>query len=154
VLSEVFGALSILKHGTAEQKRKYLPGLAKGDIEFSMALTEPNAGTNTLNVSTTARKEGNHWIINGNKTFISGADRANGRLIIAWTSPPGSARSQTSGLSLFLADLPDKSVEVSPMSKHGVNYSHSCEVTFNDLKLPADALMPPWTAGGITSWIL
>ena len=147
VLSEVFGALSILKHGTAEQKQKYLPGLAKGDIEFSMALTEPNAGTNTLNVSTTARKEGNHWIINGNKTFISGADRANGMLIIARTSPCGSAGSKTSGLSLFLADLPNKAIEVSPIAKHGVNYSHSCNVTFSDLKLPDSALMPPADGG-------
>jgi acyl-CoA dehydrogenase len=147
ILSEVFGGLSILKHGTAEQKKKYLPPLARGDMEFCMALTEPNAGTNTLNISTTARKEGKNWVINGNKTFISGADRAQGMLIIARTSPGGSKGSKTSGLSLFLADLPNKAVEIEPIAKHAVNYSHSCTVTFNDLKLPESALMPPLDGG-------
>ncbi len=147
ILSEVFGGLSILKHGTPEQKKKYLPALAKGEIEFCMALTEPNAGTNTLNISTTARKDGKNWIINGNKTFISGADRAQGMLIIARTSPCGSKGSKTSGLSLFLADLPNKAVEIEPIAKHAVNYSHSCNVTFNDLKLPESALMPPLDGG-------
>ena len=147
ILSEVFGALSILRHGTPEQKRKYLPGLASGEIEFCMALTEPDAGSNTLNIKTAARKEGDHWIISGNKTFISGADRAKGMLIIARTTPREEVTRKTGGLSLFLADLPSKAVEVNPIPKHGVNYSHTCTVAFNDLKLPASALMPPENNG-------
>lgn len=150
ILTEVFGALSILRHGTPEQKKKYLPGIASGELEFCMALTEPDAGSNTLNIKTTAKKDGDSWIINGEKTFISGADRANGMLIIARTTPREEITRKTAGLSLFLADLPNKSVEVNPIAKHGVNYSHTCTVSFNDLKLPADALMPPenngWTS--------
>ena len=147
ILTEVFGGLSILRHGTAEQKRKYLPGIARGELEFCMALTEPDAGSNTLNTRTSARKDGGAWIINGNKTFISGADRARGMLIVARTTPPEKASRKTSGLSLFLADLPDKSVEIAPISKHGINYSHSCTVSFNDLRLPATALIPPEDGG-------
>ena len=147
ILSEVFGALSILRHGTPEQKKKYLPRLASGEIEFCMALTEPDAGSNTLNITTTAKKAGDQWIINGNKTFISGADRANGMLIIARTTPREEVSRKTAGLSLFLADLPNKSIEVNPIKKHGVNYSHTCTVSFNDLKLPANALMPPENNG-------
>ena len=147
ILTEVFGALSVLRHGTPEQKKKYLPGIASGKIEFCMALTEPDAGSNTLNITTTAKKVGDHWVINGNKTFISGADRANGMLIIARTTPREEVSRKTAGLSLFLADLPNKAVEVNPIKKHGVNYSHTCTVSFNDLKLPASALMPPENNG-------
>ena len=61
---------NIIRHGTTEQKRKYLPGIAKGELEFCLALTEPDAGSNTLNIKTRARKEGNNWIISGNKVLL------------------------------------------------------------------------------------
>ena len=146
-LSEVFGAISIMRHGTQQQKEKYLPGIAKGELEFCMALTEPDAGTNTLNIKTTARKDGDKWIISGNKTFISGADRAKGMLIVARTTPKEKAAKKVLGLSLFLTDLPNPAVEVNPIAKHGINYSHTCEVGINELELPEDALMPPQDRG-------
>jgi len=68
-------------------------------------------------------------------------------LIIARTTPREEVSRKTAGLSLFLADLPNKSIEVNPIKKHGVNYSHTCTVSFNDLKLPANALMPPENNG-------
>jgi acyl-CoA dehydrogenase len=147
ILTEVFGGLSVLKHGTLEQKKKYLPAIARGDLEFCMALTEPDAGSNTLKTRTTAVRDGDWWVINGNKTFISGADRAGAMLIVARTSAGGNGSSKTSGLSLFLADLPDKAVQISPIAKHGINYSHSCDVTFDNLRLPSSALMPPEGGG-------
>ena len=147
VLTEVFGGLSIVRHGAEEQKKKYLPGIAKGELEFCMALTEPDAGSNTLNTKTTARKQGNEWLIDGSKTFISGADRAKGMMIVARTAPKEKATKRTLGLSLFLVDLPHELVEVRPIPKHGINYSHSCEVSFNSLRLPETALMPPQDFG-------
>ncbi|WP_456370293.1 acyl-CoA dehydrogenase family protein [Geoglobus sp.] len=147
VLTEVFGALSIVRHGTEEQKEKYLPKIAKGELEFAMALTEPDAGTNTLNIRTRAVKDGDEWVINGNKIFISGADRAKGMLIIARTTPKEEAPKKTYGISLFLADLPNPAVKVNPIPKHGINYSKTCEVSFNNLRLPEDALMPPQDEG-------
>ncbi len=147
VLTEVFGALTIVRHGTEEQKEKYLPKIAKGKMEFCMALTEPDAGTNTLAIRTFARKEGDEWVINGNKIFISGADRAKGMLIIARTTPREEAKKKTHGISLFLADLPNKAVKINPIPKHGINYSKSCEVSFNNLRLPEDALIPPLDGG-------
>ncbi|MBE8540314.1 acyl-CoA dehydrogenase family protein [Geoglobus acetivorans] len=147
VLTEVFGALSIVRHGTEEQREKYLPKIAKGELEFAMALTEPDAGTNTLNIRTRAVRDGDGWVINGNKIFISGADRAKGMLIIARTIPKGEAPKKTHGISLFLADLPDPAVKVNPIPKHGINYSKTCEVSFNNLRLPEDALMPPQDEG-------
>ena len=147
VLTEVFGALSIVRHGTEEQKEKYLPEIAKGRLEFAMALTEPDAGTNTLNIKTRAVKDGDEWVINGNKIFISGADRARGMLIIARTTPREEAEKKTHGISLFLADLPNRAIKVNPIPKHGINYSKTCEVSFNNLRLPENALMPPQDKG-------
>ncbi len=147
LLTEVMGSISIIRHGTEKQKKKYLPGMAKGELEFCIGLTEPDAGSNTLNTKTTARREGDKWIISGNKTFISGADRAKGMVIVARTTPKEKAQKKTLGLSLFLADLPHPAVEVTPIPKHGVNYSHSCEIGINELELPEDALMPPQDRG-------
>ncbi|MEM0089493.1 MAG: acyl-CoA dehydrogenase family protein [Archaeoglobaceae archaeon] len=147
VLTECFGALTIVRHGTEEQKEKYLPKIAKGELEFCMALTEPDAGTNTLAIKTRAVKDGDEWVINGNKIWISGADRAKGMLIIARTTPLEKAPKKTFGISLFLADLPNKAVKVNPIPKHGINYSKSCEVSFNDLRLPENALIPPIDEG-------
>lgn len=147
LLTEVMGGISIIRHGTEKQKKKYLPGIAKGELEFCIGLTEPDAGSNTLNTKTKASREGDRWIISGNKTFISGADRAKGMVIVARTTPVEMAPQKTIGLSLFLADLPHPAVEVNPIPKHGINYSHSCEVGINELELPEDALMPPQDRG-------
>lgn len=96
-LTEVFGAIPIAKFGTKEQKEKYLPKIARGELEFCMALTEPNAGSNTFRIETFAKKEGDKFIVNGSKIFISGADRAKGMLLIARTLRPEEATKKTEG---------------------------------------------------------
>ncbi len=147
VITEDFGGISIIRHGTEAQKEKYLPGIASGDIEFCMGLTEPDAGTNTLNTKTRAQKVDDGWIINGNKTWISGADRARGMMLITRTTPKEKAPRKTFGLSLFLIDLPNPAVNVTTIPKHGINYSHSCDIGIDDLKVTEDALMPPLDGG-------
>jgi len=147
MLTEVLGGLTILRHGTEEQKERYLPGIAKGELEFCLALTEPDAGSNTFAIRTTAVKDGDERVINGNKVFISGAGRAKGMIIVARTTPLEKAPKKTHGLSLFIADLPNKAIEVRPIPKHAINYSKTCEVSFSDLRLPANALIPPQDQG-------
>ncbi len=147
VLSEVFGAISIMKHGTKEQKQKYLPGIASGELEFCMGLTEADAGSNTLNTQTRAKKVGDKWIIDGSKTFISGADRAKAMLLIARTTPKDKVARKSLGLSLFLVDLPNPAIEVNPIPKHGINYSKTCELGISGLELNEEALMPPLDEG-------
>jgi len=147
VLTEVFGAISIMRHGTNEQKQKYLPGIARGEVEFCMGLTEPDAGSNTLNTKTRAKKVGDKWIIDGSKTFISGADRAKAMLLVARTTPKDKAVRKSLGISLFLVDLPNPAIEVNPIAKHGINYSKSCEVGISGLELNKEALMPPLDEG-------
>ncbi len=147
IITEVFGGISIVRHGTRAQKKKYLPGIASGEIEFCMGLTEPDAGTNTLNTRTKARKTAGGWIINGSKTYISGADRAKGMVLVTRTTPKEKAPKKTFGLTLFLVDLPHPAVNVTTIPKHGINYSHSCNVGLNDLKVTEDALVPPLDGG-------
>ena len=139
-LSSVFGGLSIVKHGNESQKQNYLPKIAKG-MEFCLALTEPDAGTNTLNTKTAAVKEGDQYLINGQKMFISGADRAKGMLLVTRTAPLEKVAKRTLGLSLFLVDLPDPAVEIIPIEKHGINYSKTFEVYISDLGVSEENML-------------
>ena len=139
-LSAVFGGLSIAKHGTEVQREKYLPKIAKG-FEFCLGLTEPDAGTNTLNIKTSAVREGSEYRVNGQKMFISGADRAKGMLLVTRTTPLEKAAKRTHGLSLFLVDLPNPAVEIIPIEKHGIHYSKTFEMYISNLCVPADALL-------------
>ena len=147
IITEIFGGMSIVRHGTEEHKKKYLPGIASGEIEFCMGLTEPDAGTNTLNTATRATKIDGGWMITGNKTWISGADRAKGMMIIVRTTPKEEAPKKSLGISLFLTDLPDPAIMITPIPKHGINYSHSFTISINDLRVPESALMPPLDKG-------
>jgi acyl-CoA dehydrogenase len=139
-LSSVFGGLSIAKHGNEAQKAKYLPQIAKG-LEFCLALTEADAGTNTLNISTKAVKDGSEYVVNGQKMFISGADRAKGMLLVVRTTPVDKAPKRTLGLSLFVVDLPSSAVEINAIEKHGINYSKTFEVYISDLRVPEGNLL-------------
>jgi len=117
-----------------------LPKIAKG-MEFCLALTEPDAGTNTLNTKTMAVKDGNEYRINGQKMFISGADRAKGALLVTRTTPLEKVPKRTLGLSLFLVDLPNPAVEILPIEKHGINYSKTFEVYISDLRVSEENLL-------------
>ena len=139
-LTSVFGGLSILKHGNEKQKEKYLPKIVKG-MEFCLALTEPDAGSNTLNTKTSAVEVGGEYVINGQKTFISGADRAKGMVLVTRTAPLEKVTKRTLGLSLFLVDLPNAAIEVNPIEKHGINYSKTCDVYINNLKVPKESML-------------
>jgi acyl-CoA dehydrogenase len=140
-LTEVFGALPIVKFGTEEQKKKYLPGSVDGKIEFCMALRDPNAGSNTFRIETFASKTEKGFVVNGTKVFISGADRAKGMLLVTRTKKLSEVENKTDGITLFLVDLPNPRVKVSPISKHGINYSHSCEVCIEDLELTENDIL-------------
>jgi acyl-CoA dehydrogenase len=139
-LTSVFGGLSIVKHGNESQKEEYLPRIAKG-VEFCLGLTEPDAGTNTLATETTAVSKGGEYMVNGEKIFISGADRAEGMILVARTTPSEKAPKRTLGLSLFLVDLPNPAIEVVPIEKHGINYSKTCEVFISDLRIPEEKML-------------
>lgn len=112
VVNIVFGAITLTKHGSEEQKSAYLPKLADGEMNFCMALTEPNAGHNAPNMSTFAEETSDGYEITGSKQWISGADRADKMLLIARTTPLEDVEKRTSGITLFLADPSDDAIEL------------------------------------------
>jgi acyl-CoA dehydrogenase len=147
MLTEIFVGLPISRYGTQEQKERYLPGIAGGEIEGCLALTEPNAGTNTLRIQTEAERVGDEYVVNGNKVFISGIDRAKAMILVTRTKSIDEVPRKTLGLTLFLVDLPNKAVKWSPIPKHGINYSNTCQVSINDLRLSDDDILGPKDGG-------
>jgi acyl-CoA dehydrogenase len=105
VLTPVFGGIGIQRHGTEAQKEKYLPKIANGEMRFCMGLTEPRAGTNTLNIDTQAERDNEEFVLDGQKTFISGVENADEMLLIARTSEFDRSN-PTHGVSLFLVSDP------------------------------------------------
>lgn len=105
VLTPVFGGISIERHGSPEQKEQFLPKIASGDMRFSMGLTEAGAGTNTLRIDTTAERDGDEFVIDGQKMWISGVENSDYMLLIARTTP-FDPDNPTHGVSLFLVEDP------------------------------------------------
>ncbi|MFC7072666.1 acyl-CoA dehydrogenase family protein [Halovenus rubra] len=141
VLTAGMAAVGIQKHGTEEQKERYLPDIADGKRNFSIGITEPAAGTNTLNIATQARKDGDEYILNGDKAWITFSDRADNMILVTRTTPREEVEKPTDGISLFVLDMDDPNIEVSPIPKHGINYSKSCEVFMEDLRVPEENLL-------------
>ena len=97
---------TLLRHGSEEQKRRYLPPLAKGDLRLqAFGVTEPEAGSETTRIKTTAVKRGDRYVINGKKVFISRAQHSDLMLLLARTTPYDELDDKTRGLSVFLIDL-------------------------------------------------
>ncbi|WP_336330673.1 acyl-CoA dehydrogenase family protein [Haloarcula sp. CGMCC 1.2071] len=141
VLTAGMAAVGIRDNGTEAQKRTYLPDIANGERNFSIGITEPEAGTNTLNVATRAEKDGDEYVLNGNKAWITFADRADNMILVTRTTPRDEVERGTDGISLFIVDMADPGIDVSPIPKHGINYSKSCEVFIEDVRVPEENLL-------------
>src|SRR5512147_3016196 len=97
---------SILRHGSDEQKRRYLPKIASGELRLqSFGVTEPTTGSDTTRIQTFARRDGDRYVVNGQKIFISRALQSDLMLLIARTTPYDEVKDKTTGLSVFLVDL-------------------------------------------------
>ncbi|MFK7731794.1 MAG: acyl-CoA dehydrogenase family protein [Pseudomonadales bacterium] len=137
----ILGTLSILHHGNVEQKQRYLPDMASGKILSAFGLSEPDAGTNTLNISTSARRDGDDYVINGAKWFITNIENSDVILLIARTDTDKPAAKKAAGLSMFLIDLPAEGISYTPIPKHGFNYYKSNQVFIESLRVPASCLV-------------
>ena len=133
------GSQGLVMFGTGEQKAKYLPGIATGELITSFALTEPEAGSDSANVQTRAIRDGDHSVLNGAKRYITKANKAHLFTVMARTDPdkPGAG-----GVSAFLVerDLPGLSVG-KPEKKMGQQGAHICDVTFDNVRVPAANLL-------------
>ena len=133
------GSQGLVMFGTDAQKAKYLPGIATGEIITSFALTEPEAGSDSANVQTRAVREGDHYVLNGSKRYITNANKAHLFTVMARTDPskPGGG-----GVSAFLVerDLPGLSVG-KPEKKMGQQGAHICDVNFDNVRVPAENIL-------------
>ena len=135
---------TILRHGSPEQKQAYLPRIATGELRLqAFGVTEPTSGTDTLSLRTTARREGDHYVINGQKIWTSRAEHSDLMLLLARTTPKEQAKKRTDGLSVFLVDMQrgarSKSITIKPI-RTMMNHA-TTEVFFDDLRVPAENLI-------------
>src|SRR5690348_14726781 len=97
---------TMLRHGSAEQKQRYLPRIASGELRLqAFGVTEPTSGTDTLSLRTTALRDGDYYVINGQKIWTSRAEHSDLMLLLARTSPREQTASRTAGLTVFLVDM-------------------------------------------------
>jgi acyl-CoA dehydrogenase len=129
----IFGMNPVVKFGTEEQKRKYLPAVADGSLHVAFGVTEPDAGTDTSSISTRARREGDHYVVRGRKVWTTKAPYCDKVLLLTRTTPREEVKRRTEGMTLFLADLQRPEVTITPIPKAGRNAVVSCEVVYDDL---------------------
>jgi acyl-CoA dehydrogenase len=132
------GSQSIVMAGTDEQKARYLPALASGDLIGSFALTEPDAGSDAMALRTSAKKDGDHYILNGTKRYITNAPSAGLFSVMARTAPERKA----DAISCFLVEAGTPGIRVgTPDKKMGQRGALTCDVVFEDCRVPASALL-------------
>ena len=134
---------TLLRHGSDEQKRSYLPGIASGELRLqSFAVTEPTTGTDTTKTRTTAVRDGDRYIVNGQKVWISRIQHSDLMLLLARTTPLPEVKKKTEGMSIFLVDLrgaEQNGMTVRPI-RNMVNHETN-EVWFEDFAVPAENLI-------------
>ncbi|MDE0918958.1 MAG: acyl-CoA dehydrogenase family protein [Arenicellales bacterium] len=133
------GSHGIIIDGTETQKNHYLPRLASGEIISAFALTEPQSGSDAASISTTARREGNEYVINGTKRYITNAPEASLFTVFARTAPKTDG---VKGISALLVEGDIPGITIGPWDrKMGQRGAHTADVTFTDCRVSADALI-------------
>ncbi|NOJ44460.1 acyl-CoA dehydrogenase family protein [Bradyrhizobium australiense] len=134
---------TVLRHGNNAQKAKYLPGIASGKLRLqAFGVTEPTSGTDTSSLKTVARRDGDHYIVNGQKIWTSRAEHSDLMILLARTTPKEQAKKRTDGLSVFIVDMREvkgKGLEIRPI-RTMMNHA-TTEVFFTDMRVPAENLI-------------
>lgn len=128
----------IARFGTDEQKQRWIPGLADGTITMAFGITEPDAGSNSHQITTTARRDGDDWILNGRKVFISGVDQAQAVLIVARTEDAKTGKLKP---ALFILPTDAAGFEWTMIDMELQNPEKQFQLFLDDVRLPADALV-------------
>jgi hypothetical protein len=134
---------TVLRHGSPEQKKKWLPGIASGALRLqAFAVTEPTSGSDTLGLKTTARRDGDRYLVTGQKVFTSRAEHSDLMLLLVRTSPRGEGSARTAGLSVFLVDLREavgNGLDIRPL-RTMINHA-TTEIFMDGLAVPAANLI-------------
>ncbi|HJR89005.1 MAG TPA: acyl-CoA dehydrogenase family protein [Aeromicrobium sp.] len=151
-----FGSMTVTRHGTKEQKQRILPGLATGESQFCLALTEPDAGSNAIEITTAARRDGDDFLIRGQKVWISNVERAEWMVAVTRTIPAAEAKPRTAGFTLFLVDVKEAlaagTLSFQPIPKMGSNILYSSQVFFDDVRVPAENVLGEVDGGFGVLW--
>ena len=129
----IFGMNPVVKYGSDEMKRTYLPRVARGDLHVAFGVTEPDSGTDTAAISTRAWREGDHYLVRGQKVWTTKAQDCEKVLLLVRTTPIEHCARRIDGMTLLLADLQRPEVDIRPIDKIGRNAVASCEVRYADL---------------------
>jgi len=144
--STVLCGVPIWKLGTEEQKRKYLPKMCSGEWIGGFCLTEPGSGSDATGMKTRAVRDGDEWVLNGSKTWITNGPNGHHFVVTAVTDPEAKPRS--AGISTFIVDADAEGFRVgSKLDKLGHRTSPTSEIFFEDCRIPADALLGPENYG-------
>ncbi|GAA1096467.1 acyl-CoA dehydrogenase family protein [Nocardiopsis composta] len=135
----IFGINTIVKHGSEELRREILPGVVDGSLHVCFGVTEPDAGTDTTRISTTAVRDGGDYVVNGRKVWITKAGDSQKMVLITRTTPREEVDRPTDGMTLFIADIDRSAVDIRPIPKMGRNAVASNEVFIDGLRVPASA---------------
>jgi acyl-CoA dehydrogenase len=134
---------TLLRHGSTEQKQRYLPLIASGELRLqAFGVTEPTTGSDTTQLKTRAERQGDHYIVNGQKVWTSRALHSDLMLLLARTTPPDQVKKRSDGLSVFLVDLREakgNGIDIRPI-KALINHN-TTEVFIENLKVPAANLI-------------
>jgi alkylation response protein AidB-like acyl-CoA dehydrogenase len=137
--SHLIMAACVQRHGTAEQKQRWLPRFASGELRGGIGLTEPNAGTDLQSIRTVARRDGDHYVINGTKTWITNGVYGSCFGILVKTNPD--AQPRHSGMSMFICEKGAGFKAAKKIKKLGYKSIDSAELVFEDYRVPADQLV-------------
>jgi acyl-CoA dehydrogenase len=134
----IFGMHPVIVHGSEELKQRTLPRIVDGDLHVCFGVTEPGAGLDTTKITTFARREGDKYIVNGRKVWISKAMESEKILLLTRTTKFEDAKKKTDGLTLFLTDLDRSKVDIRPIKKMGRNAVTSNELFIDNLEIPVE----------------
>lgn len=132
----IFGMNPVVKHGSTEMKKRYLPQVAAGELHVAFGVTEPDSGTDTTAIRTRAVRDGDHYVVRGHKIWTTKAQDCQKVLLLVRTTPVEECVRRTDGMTLLLCDLQRPEVDIRPIPKAGRNAVASCEVHYDDLPVP------------------
>lgn len=141
MINSIFGGVSISRFGTPAMKAELLPKLIAGEINCCMALTEPDAGSNSLEIKTFAEEDGDGWILNGRKIWITAVPDAHKMLVIARTKKLSDSKNRTDGLSMFMIDVEREGLTHSVIDKVGTWTLASSSVFFDNVRIHKHELL-------------
>jgi alkylation response protein AidB-like acyl-CoA dehydrogenase len=144
VVSPAIVGTVVARFGTPTQKERWLPGLATGTATYAFAITEPDAGSNSHEIATHARRDGEHWVLSGGKTYISGVDEAGHVLVVGRTQDSRTGRLRP---TLFMVPTDAEGFTAAPIEMGVVGPEKQFTLFFDDVRLPADALVGSEDAG-------